>query len=74
MLAADDVNLFNLRVQKSFSFGAVKRLEVSADVFNLFNTDASFGFLSSDARSGNFGVPTNIVQPQVGQLGRRFVF
>ncbi|HEX6976213.1 MAG TPA: TonB-dependent receptor, partial [Vicinamibacterales bacterium] len=74
MLAADNVHLVNLRASKSFAFGAGKKLEVSGDVFNLFNTDAAFGFLSSDARSANFGVKTSIVQPRVGQVGVRFVF
>ena len=50
MLAADSVHLVNMRVQKSFRFGAVPRLELSADVFNLFNSDAAFG--SSRATSG----------------------
>ena len=34
----------------------------------------AFGFLSADARSSNFGVKTNFVQPRVGQVGIRFVF
>ena len=38
------------------------------------NNDAAFGFLSADARSSNFGVKTNFVQPRVGQVGVRFVF
>ena len=74
MLAADTVHLVNLRVQKTFALGDVKKLEISGDVFNLFNSDAAFGFLSADARSANFGVKTSIVQPRVGQLGVRFVF
>jgi hypothetical protein len=52
----------------------VKKIEISGDVFNLFNTDAAFGFLSSDSRSANFGVRTGVVQPRVGQVGVRFVF
>jgi hypothetical protein len=74
MLAADSVHLVNIRVQKSIRFGAVQRLDLSADVFNLFNSDAAFGFLSSDLRSANFGVRTSFVQPRVAQLGLRFVF
>ena len=66
MLAADDVHLVNLRASKSFDLGVGRKIEISGDVFNLFNTDAAFGFLSSDARSGNFGVRTSIVQPRVG--------
>ena len=74
MLAADDSHLVNLRIQKSFSMAGVRRLELTCDVFNIFNTDAAFGFLSVDARSATFGQPTNYVQPRVGQVGVRFVF
>jgi hypothetical protein len=74
MLIADTVHMVNVRLQKSFDFGGGRRMELSADAFNLFNSDASFGFLSADERSSNFGVPTNFVQPRVGQLGVRFVF
>jgi hypothetical protein len=74
MLVADNVHLINVRIQKSFDLGRSRKMELSADAFNLFNTDAAFGFLSADARSSNFGVKTNFVQPRVGQLGVRFVF
>ncbi|MEO5894332.1 MAG: TonB-dependent receptor [Vicinamibacterales bacterium] len=74
MLAADTVHLVNMRLQKTFALGDAKKLEISGDVFNLFNSDAAFGFLSSDSRSASFGVRTSIVQPRVGQLGVRYVF
>ena len=73
-LVADGVHLVNLRIQKSFDLSLGRKVELSADAFNLFNSDAAFGFLSADARSANFGVKTNFVQPRVGQLGIRFVF
>jgi hypothetical protein len=74
MLIADTVHMVNVRLQKSFEFGGSRRMELSADAFNLFNADASFGFLSADERASNFGVRTNYVQPRVGQVGIRFVF
>jgi hypothetical protein len=74
MLNADGSHLVNLRMQKTFAMAAGRRLELSGDVFNLFNNDAAFGFLSADARSDNFARPTNYVQPRVGQVGVRFVF
>jgi carboxypeptidase family protein len=74
MLVADNVHIVNLRLQKSFDVGPRRKMEVSADAFNLFNSDAAFGFLSADERSSNFGVRTNFVQPRVGQVGIRFVF
>jgi hypothetical protein len=74
MLAADNSHIFNLRIQKSFTLPATRRLEFTADVFNLFNSDAAFGFLSVDSRAATFGQPTNYVQPRVAQVGARFVF
>jgi hypothetical protein len=74
MLAADNAHVFNLRVQRAFKLGGAKRLEISGDVFNLFNTGAAFGFLSADSRAATFGVKTNYVQPRVGQVGVRMVF
>ena len=74
MLVADNVHLINLRIQKSFDLAVNRKVELSADAFNLFNSDAAFGFLSADARSANFGVKTNFVQPRVGQVGIRVLF
>jgi hypothetical protein len=74
MLATDNASLANLRVQKSFDFARGRRIELSGDVFNLFNSAASYGFLSIDARSANFGKLDNYVQPRVGQVGARIVF
>jgi hypothetical protein len=73
MLTADDSYLVNIRLAKELAFGG-RRLTISGDVFNLFNVSASTGFLSADIRSSNFGVPTNYVQPRVGQFGLRFTF
>ena len=74
MLNADNVHLVNLRALKGFELGSGRKIEISGDVFNLFNAAAAFGFLSSDVRSANFGIETSIVQPRVGQVGVRFVF
>jgi hypothetical protein len=74
MNTADDSHLVNLRVQKDLPLGVGRRLALSADVFNLFNVGASTGFLSNDARSSNFRVPTNYVPARVGQLGLRLTF
>jgi hypothetical protein len=74
MLTADSSSLVNIRLAKDFVFGANRRLSVSGDVFNLFNVGASTGFLSADARSSNFGLPTTYVPARVGQLGLRMTF
>lgn len=74
LLQTDDAHLVNLRIQKTVAFGRGWKMDLSGDVFNLFNSDASNSFLSSDDRSANFGRPTNYVQARVGQVGVRFVF
>ena len=74
MLTAQDSHIVNLRLEKDLSLGLGRKLALSADVFNLFNVGAYTGFLSVDARSSNFGIPTNYVPARVGQLGLRLTF
>jgi hypothetical protein len=74
MLVSDASNLFNLRIQKTFTLPGHTKIELSGDIFNLFNSDASIGFLSTDARSANFGRPDNFVPARVGQIGARVTF
>lgn len=74
MLKADDAHLVNLRIQKSLPLPGSRKVELSADVFNLFNVAAATGFLSADIRSSLFGQPTNYVAARVGQIGIRMTF
>jgi hypothetical protein len=74
MIKADDANLVNLRVQKSITVPGLRKVEFSADVFNLFNVAAATDFLSKDIRSSLFNQPTNYVQARVAQLGVRMTF
>jgi hypothetical protein len=74
MLKADDAHLVNLRMQKSLSLPNGRRIELSGDVFNLFNSAAATNFLSVDARSSLFAQPTNFVSARVGQVGVRMTF
>jgi hypothetical protein len=74
MLTAQDSHIVNLRVEKDLALGLGRKIALSADVFNLFNVGAYTGFLSVDARSSNFGIPTNYVPARVGQLGLRLTF
>ena len=50
-------------------FSNTKRLEVSLDFFNLFNSSAAFGFVSTYDRPATFGVKTNFVPARVAQFG-----
>jgi hypothetical protein len=74
MLKADDAHLVNLRLQKGISLGVKRKVELSADVFNLFNNAAATDFLSKDVRSSLFDQPTNYVSARVAQLGVRMTF
>jgi len=74
MLTSDASHLVNFRLQKTVTLPARRRLELSADVFNLFNSDASIGFLSVDDRSTLFGQKSNYVAARTGQVGARLVF
>ena len=74
MIASDNSHLVNLRLQKRVPLPGRRGIELSADVFNLFNSDASIGFTSVDARSSTFGQKTNYVPARVGQLGLRLTF
>ncbi len=74
MLKADDAHLVNLRVQKSVPLPGGKKVDLSGDVFNLFNNAAATGFLATDFRSSLFAQPTNYVAARVAQLGVRMTF
>ena len=74
MIKADDAHLVNLRIQKTLTFPRNRRIELSGDVFNLFNNGAATGFLSSDIRASTFAQPTNYVPARVAQIGIRTIF
>jgi hypothetical protein len=67
-----DVNLFDMRVQKEFSFtGSSIRLDVFLDALNLTNSDANEGIASALGTSTAFGVATNYIPPRRLQLGAK---
>ena len=59
-------NQVNLRLQKSLALPHGDKIELSADVFNLFNTAAATNCLSADIRSSLYGQPTTYVPARVG--------
>jgi carboxypeptidase family protein/TonB-dependent receptor-like protein len=70
---------FDLRVSKKFRFGGRTRIELIAEMFNVFNDDNPAGFVANQSAS-NFGQPTEYAgdfqrgEQRVGQLGIRFEF
>jgi hypothetical protein len=76
-LATDEFNRFDVRVSKAFSLASNRRIDLIAQVFNLFGTD-SYGIgafpWTRNALSNSFG-QINTVQPrQQGELALRFVW
>ena len=51
-----------------------RRVELSGDVFNLFDVAAATSFLSADVRSSLYAQPSNYVPARVGQIGIRMTF
>jgi hypothetical protein len=74
IIRADDAHQVNLRIQKTVQLTGSRRIEVSGDVFNLFNNAAATDFLSKDVRSSLYNQPTNYVPARVGQIGIRVTF
>ena len=74
IIRADDAHQVNLRVQKTVQLTGSRSIEVSGDVFNLFNSAAATDFLSKDIRSSLYNQPTNYVPARVGQIGLRVTF
>ena len=54
-------------MQKTVALPGQLTIELSGDVFNLFNSDASIGFLSVDDRAANFGVRDSFVAARVAR-------
>src|SRR5262249_30271980 len=74
MLTADNAHLVNLRIQKSIPLPRGHKIDLSGDVFNLFNNAAATDFLSKDIRSSLYAQPTNYVSARVAQIGIRTTF
>ena len=63
--------LLDLRVSRTFSFGASRRLELLIDVLNLLNDKAEEGLVSESISSSNFAVPNTFVDPRRAMVGVR---
>ena len=68
----DDINLLDLRVQKTFDLPRAQRLIVRLNVFNANNTNAVTGLTM---RAGpSFLRPTGIIPPRIVELSTAFSF
>jgi hypothetical protein len=70
-----DVNLLDMRVQKSFSMQrSPMRFDVFLDALNVTNSDQAEGIGSALGTSTAFGVPTRFIPPRRMQLGAKIVW
>lgn len=65
---------FDLKIEKDFSFGDRYTTKISFDIFNLFNKDTPLQWVSTQAESPNFMVPTSIILPRRAMMGLIFTF
>lgn len=74
-LRTESHHAVNLRVGREFRFKGTQ-LEISADVFNLFNaaTDLLFETGANQMYSSSFGAVRSRQTPRIGQLAVRFAF
>jgi hypothetical protein len=70
-----DVNLFDLRVQKSIDFTPSVKVNLFLDALNLSNSDQNESVASQlGTATTTFGVPNRIILPRRVQLGAKFVW
>jgi hypothetical protein len=70
----DNQNLMDLRVEKAFPVYGSLRASVLADIFNVFNSDASLDVASQVGTQDVFGVPNTFVGPRRLQFGFKLTF
>ena len=69
-----NLDLIDMRVQKSFLLGQGMRADFYIDFLNLTNSDATENVGSRLGTSSSFGLPTAYILPRRAMLGARFRF
>jgi hypothetical protein len=70
-----DVDLIDLRFQKSINLGVNNKINLFMDVLNLTNSDQNENVASQlGSATTTFGVPTRFILPRRVQLGAKFVW
>ena len=67
------MNYMDLKIEKGFALPNAGKLNVSVDVFNLFNTNTTLR-IERRANTFQFGEPVEIVAPRIIRLGLRYSF
>jgi outer membrane receptor protein involved in Fe transport len=71
------VNDFQIRIDKDFQMGGAKRLRLSMDVFNIFNSDTVLTLRNNSSQvtaTTPWQQTLSVVRPRTVQLGVRFQF
>ncbi len=71
------VNDFQIRVDKDFRFGGQRRLRLSFDIFNIFNSDTVLTLRNNSSQvtaTTPWQQTLSVVRPRTVQLGFRFEF
>jgi len=69
-----NLDLFDMRVQKSFELGHSMRADAYLDLLNLTNADTTENVGSRLGTSSSFALPTSFILPRRGMIGLRFRF
>jgi len=64
----------DMRVEKAFQLGSRLRARITFDVFNILNKNTNLDWVSTQAESPNFQVPTNIISPRRAMVGFQIEF
>ena len=73
-LRVPDLNLLDMRVQKSFQFQGSFKADAYVDFLNLTNADASENVGSRLGTSASYALPTSFILPRRAMIGLRFRF
>jgi hypothetical protein len=71
------VNDFQIRLDKDIRFGGRRRLRLSVDVFNIFNSDTVLTLRNNSSQvtaTTPWAQTLTVVRPRTFQLGTRFEF
>jgi hypothetical protein len=70
-----DVNLIDLRFQKSIELSPSRKINLFLDVLNLTNSNQNESVVSQlGSATTTFGLPTRFILPRRVQLGAKFVW
>ena len=64
--------MFDLRIEKTVSFGSAAKVRLFLDGYNLFNSYAAETITMTTGTS--FQQPTAILGPRTGRIGFRFIW